>query len=277
MQTTFSEEELILYPVLLKNQPKPHKETPPVATNERATAQPYDARTARILDAFSRETFKHPGAHRRMQWRLAAWAARENAERIARRGRDIGLAGLMLTALSPLLGFFALLIKLDSPGPVFFKQERVGRAGDRFTLYKFRSMTVDAETRKAELLALNEADEVLFKMRQDPRVTRVGRIIRRISVDEFPQLINVIKGEMSLIGPRPALPDEVAQYDFMALRRLDALPGITGLPQISGRSDLPFDRWVALDVQYIEEQSLVNDVVILLKTVPTVMSGKGAY
>lgn len=138
-------------------------------------------------------------------------------------------------------------------------------------------MYIDAEARKAELMANNEADEVVFKIKNDPRVTRVGRLIRKASIDEIPQLFNVLKGEMSLVGPRPPVPYEVAQYQFDQLRRLDAVPGITGLQQVSGRSELSFKRWVELDLQYISEQSLLKDIEILLKTIPAVLTGRGAY
>jgi lipopolysaccharide/colanic/teichoic acid biosynthesis glycosyltransferase len=158
-----------------------------------------------------------------------------------------------------------------------FKQQRVGRFGQPFACYKFRSMYVDAEARKAELLAMNEADEVIFKMKNDPRVTRVGRVIRKLSIDELPQIFNVLRGEMSFVGPRPPVPYEVEQYEVDQFRRLEAVPGITGLQQVSGRSTLSFKRWVELDVEYIETQSLGKDVQILAKTIPTVISRKGAY
>jgi lipopolysaccharide/colanic/teichoic acid biosynthesis glycosyltransferase len=138
-------------------------------------------------------------------------------------------------------------------------------------------MENDADQKKAELMDLNEADEVVFKIKDDPRVTKVGRIIRKLSIDELPQLFNVIKGEMSLVGPRPPVPIEVAQYEFETFRRLDALPGITGLQQVSGRSELEFQRWIELDFQYIQEQSLLKDIEILIRTIPSVISGKGAY
>ena len=138
-------------------------------------------------------------------------------------------------------------------------------------------MYVDAEARKAELMKENEADEVVFKMKRDPRVTRIGRFIRKASIDELPQFFNVLRGEMSLVGPRPPVPIEVVQYEFETMFRLDAVPGITGLQQVSGRSDLSFKRWVELDLQYIAEQSLLKDIEILIKTIPAVLSGKGAY
>jgi lipopolysaccharide/colanic/teichoic acid biosynthesis glycosyltransferase len=179
--------------------------------------------------------------------------------------------------ISPILLATAVAIKLDSPGPVLFRQARVGKWGRMFTCYKFRSMYIDAEQRKAELMALNEADEVVFKIRNDPRVTRVGRLIRKLSVDELPQLLNVLKGDMSLVGPRPLVPSEVDRQDLDDYRRLDVIPGLTGLQQISGRSELSFKTWVELDLKYIEEQSLYKDIEILLRTIPAVILGRGAY
>jgi lipopolysaccharide/colanic/teichoic acid biosynthesis glycosyltransferase len=171
----------------------------------------------------------------------------------------------------------AILIKLDSPGPVIFRQTRVGKWGEPFICFKFRSMYIDAEVRKEQLMAQNEASGPVFKMKHDPRVTRVGRVIRKLSIDELPQLFNVLHGDMSMVGPRPPVPKEVAQYTVDQMHRLDAIPGITGLQQISGRSDMSFKRWVELDMQYIAEQSLWRDIEILIKTVPAVVSGKGAY
>jgi len=138
-------------------------------------------------------------------------------------------------------------------------------------------MYIDAEARKAQLMHLNEADEIVFKIAKDPRVTRVGRIIRKFSIDEFPQLFNVLKGDMSWVGPRPPIPYEVANYKYDHHQRLLATPGITGLQQVSGRSTVSFNRWIELDLQYIQEQSLMKDIEILLKTIPTVISGRGAY
>jgi lipopolysaccharide/colanic/teichoic acid biosynthesis glycosyltransferase len=138
-------------------------------------------------------------------------------------------------------------------------------------------MYIDAEERKRELMEQNEADGPVFKMRDDPRITPVGRILRKSSIDELPQLFNVLKGEMSLVGPRPAVPEEVDEYEYYQLGRLDAVPGITGLQQVNGRSDIDFKRWVELDLQYIAEQSLLTDIKILLKTIPAVIFGRGAY
>ena len=190
---------------------------------------------------------------------------------------DITVSGITLLFVWPIMLLTAAVIKLDSPGPVIFKQERVGKWGQIFYCLKFRSMYQDAEERKQDLMGMNEADEIVFKIKDDPRITRVGRIIRKLSIDEIPQLINVIRGEMSIVGPRPPLPIEVANYEFDHLNRLNTVPGITGLQQVSGRSTLEFKRWVELDVQYIREQSLVKDIKIMLKTIPVVIIGKGAY
>lgn len=185
------------------------------------------------------------------------------------------LAGLVL--LSPVFAATALAIRLEDPGPVFYAQKRVGRDGEPFMMYKFRSMVVDADKLVEKLRDENEAGDVLFKMRDDPRVTRVGRIIRKLSVDELPQFYNVLRGDMSLVGPRPPIPGEVAEYTQADRLRLGAKPGITCLWQIGGRSELDFSQQVALDVEYIESRSLWRDIVILLKTIPAVLAGKGAY
>jgi exopolysaccharide biosynthesis polyprenyl glycosylphosphotransferase len=205
------------------------------------------------------------------------WAVRARLMQFLKRAIDISVSLAALIFLLPVFAMTVLLIRLDSPGPIFFRQQRVGKWGCPFHCYKFRSMFIDAEKRKQDLLIKNEADEVVFKMRNDPRVTRVGRVIRKTSIDELPQLINVLKGEMSLVGPRPPVPVEVAQYDYDQYRRLDAIPGITGLQQVSGRSELAFKRWVELDVEYIERWSLKKDIEILIKTIPAVITGKGAY
>jgi exopolysaccharide biosynthesis polyprenyl glycosylphosphotransferase len=190
---------------------------------------------------------------------------------------DITIAGLLLVLAAPLMLLIALLIKLDSPGPVLFKQTRVGRGGRLFTLYKFRSMRVGAEHEIAHLTPYNEADGPLFKMRNDPRVTRVGRVLRKLSLDEIPQLYNVLRGEMSLVGPRPALPSEVAQYEEWHRKRLEVAPGLTGLWQTSGRSDITFDEMCLLDIYYAEQWTPMLDAAIVLKTIPTVLFGRGAY
>ena len=190
---------------------------------------------------------------------------------------DRSVALFALLALLPFLAVIALMIKLTDPGPALFRQTRVGRNGRLFTVYKFRTMVADAESRKAELMALNEGDGLLFKIRRDPRVTRVGGWLRRYSMDELPQFINVLVGDMSLVGPRPALPAETSEYGRHVRRRLAVRPGITGLWQVSGRSDLSWDEAVRLDVRYVENWSFVLDLQILWKTWSAVTHGDGAY
>jgi len=190
---------------------------------------------------------------------------------------DVFVSAIMLVLLSPLFLITALAIKIDNPGPVLFKQTRVGKWGRLFTMYKFRSMIVDADKMKEQLLDQDESGGVIFKMKRDPRITRTGRIIRKLSLDELPQLWNVLKGDMSLVGPRPPVPKEVAQYEYTDRRRLDAIPGITCIWQVSGRSEIDFKGQVRLDMQYIENQSFWGDIKLLLKTIPAVLLGKGAY
>ena len=189
--------------------------------------------------------------------------------------RCVGLA--LLLAAAPVLAVIAVLIRLDSPGAAMFRQTRVGELGRPFTIYKLRTMTDDAEARRAELVAENEVDGHLFKIRSDPRVTRIGRFLRRSSLDELPQLLNVVKGEMSIIGPRPALPEEVAGYDTATRRRLAVKPGITGLWQVSGRSDLPHEEAIRLDLHYADNWRLSDDAVIVLRTARAVVASRGAY
>jgi exopolysaccharide biosynthesis polyprenyl glycosylphosphotransferase len=186
-------------------------------------------------------------------------------------------ASLGLLLISPLLLAMVLAVKLNSPGPAMFRQVRVGRDGREFRIYKFRTMRIDAEAVMARMQHLNEHDGVLFKMRNDPRVTPVGRFLRRFSLDELPQLINVVRGEMSLVGPRPPLPSEVERYPFDMYRRLAVKPGLTGLWQVSGRSDLPWEEVVRLDLRYVESWSLSLDLVILLRTITAVLRSSGAY
>jgi lipopolysaccharide/colanic/teichoic acid biosynthesis glycosyltransferase len=184
---------------------------------------------------------------------------------------------ITLPLLTLLATAVALAIKIESRGPVLFRQKRIGKGGRPFWLYKFRSMHQDAEGMLREVESLNEASGPLFKIRTDPRVTRVGRVLRRYSIDELPQLYNVWRGHMSLVGPRPPLPSEVDQYADWQMNRFDVAPGIVGLPQVSGRSDLSFDDTIRLDLFYIENWSPVLDIKILLKTIPTVLFGRGAY
>lgn len=214
----------------------------------------------------------------RFHVRRLAWMGVVRGTLVLKRVLDIVGAAALILALGPLLVGIALLIKLDSRGPVFFKQRRVGLYGALFTMWKFRSMHVDAEARKAALAAANEMQGgVIFKMKRDPRITRVGRFIRKASIDEMPQLWNVLVGDMSLVGPRPPVPAEVALYTLADRRRLEVKPGITCIWQVSGRSEIPFDKQVELDVAYIESHSLWLDIVLLLKTVPAVLLGRGAY
>jgi lipopolysaccharide/colanic/teichoic acid biosynthesis glycosyltransferase len=206
------------------------------------------------------------------------WLAFVVGARLAKRVVDILGSAFLLIALSPLLVAIAVLIKLESRGPVLFKQIRVGKWGQTFGMYKFRSMHQDAERRREFLQEKNEVPGgVIFKLKRDPRITRVGRFMRRNSIDELPQLLNVLIGEMSLVGPRPALPSEVKMYTLAARQRLDVIPGITCIWQVSGRSEIPFDEQVTLDVAYIETQSFWLDIKLMLKTVPAVLSGRGAY
>jgi exopolysaccharide biosynthesis polyprenyl glycosylphosphotransferase len=214
----------------------------------------------------------------RMLGKRAAWIGVVQGSYLLKRLFDMAASAVLMVLLAPVFAGVALAIRLESPGPILFRQTRVGRWGRLFTMWKFRSMYIDAEARKAELMAQNEmAGGVIFKMKDDPRVTKVGRIIRKTSLDELPQLWNVFRGDMSLVGPRPPVPAEVDQYSLSDRRRLEVIPGITCIWQISGRSEIPFDRQVELDVQYIESQSFWTDLKILLKTVPALLFGTGAY
>lgn len=201
----------------------------------------------------------------------------DRAQRIAKRTADVTFAGLALVVLSAPLLALAALVKLTSRGPVLFEQERVGEHGRVFRMVKFRTMYVDAEARLAEVAHLNEGEEALFKIRDDPRVTPLGRFLRRWSIDELPQLWNVLRGEMSVVGPRPPLPREVAVYETAHLARLKGKPGITGLWQVSGRSDLTFEQMVDLDRYYLEHWSIGLDLSIALRTALVVLRREGAY
>ncbi|MBI4559367.1 MAG: sugar transferase [Candidatus Hydrogenedentes bacterium] len=189
---------------------------------------------------------------------------------------DLVVSSLLLVGMFPVFLAIGILIKLDSKGPVFFRQERVGLNQRRFKMIKFRSMIVNAEELRKSLEAYNEADGPVFKIRNDPRITRVGRFIRRFSLDEFPQLINVWLGQMSLVGPRPPIPSEVEKYSWDQRRRLSVKPGMTGLWQVSGRSDVAFEEWVEMDLAYIDSWSLAEDFRILFKTFHAVVFGRGA-
>jgi exopolysaccharide biosynthesis polyprenyl glycosylphosphotransferase len=201
----------------------------------------------------------------------------EGWRRVIKGGVDRAVASLVLLLLAPVLVAIALAVKVTSPGPVLYRQERVGLNGKAFTMLKFRSMVADADRRLEDLRGDNISDGLLFKMRSDPRVTPVGRLLRRLSLDELPQLFNVLRGTMSLVGPRPPLPGEVARYDTSVSRRLLVKPGLTGLWQISGRSDLSWEESVRLDLRYVENWSLAMDLLILWKTGRAVLSRSGAY
>ncbi len=194
-----------------------------------------------------------------------------------KRASDIIYSCFLLIFALPLIALISVLIKLDSQGSVFFVQRRVGVLGREFDMYKFRSMRSDAESERERLSDKNEADGLIFKMKNDPRVTRVGKFLRKWSIDELPQIFNVLKGDMSFVGPRPPLPSEVKNYNSWHRKRLRIAPGITGLWQVSGRSDISFDDMVKLDIYYIESWSLWQDMKILLKTIPVVLFAKGAY
>ena len=204
-------------------------------------------------------------------------ADRSITRRRAKRVFDVVLSGVALTLLLPVIAVCAVVIRLDSPGPAFFRQARVGRDGTQFGIVKLRTMRMNAEHEVADLLHRNEAAGPLFKIKDDPRVTRVGTFLRRTSIDELPQLWNVLKGEMSLVGPRPPLPSEVAEYDRDSHRRLIVKPGMTGLWQVSGRSDLSWEQGVRLDLFYVENWSVAGDLQILFQTVGVVLRPNGAY
>lgn len=195
----------------------------------------------------------------------------------AKRVMDIVGASAALVLFSPIMLLAAIAVKLDSPGPVFFRQTRVREGGRLFAFYKFRSMYIDAEQRKAEFESDNEASGPVFKMRRDPRITRVGRVLRKLSIDEMPQLVHVLLGQMSLVGPRPPVPSEVEEYQPWQCERLSVKPGLTCTWQVSGRSDIPFDTWVRMDIDYIRRRSLWLDIRLLMLTIPAVITGRGAY
>ncbi|MBU8923167.1 MAG: sugar transferase [Bacteroidales bacterium] len=190
---------------------------------------------------------------------------------------DVVAAIVILLLFLPVIPVIILLIKLDSPGHILFKQKRVGKNGKTFDFYKFRSMFTGAENVVGVLRPLSGVDGPIFKLKEDPRATKVGRFLRRSSLDELPQLLNVIKGDMSIVGPRPNLPSEVAHYLPWQRKRLDVIPGITCFWQISGRSHIGFQEWMRLDLEYIRKRSLLTDMMIIIKTIPAVIARKGAY
>jgi exopolysaccharide biosynthesis polyprenyl glycosylphosphotransferase len=193
-----------------------------------------------------------------------------------KRATDIVVSATALVLLSPLLVAVAIAVKLTSPGPVLFRQERVGLHGRAFKMLKFRSMVADAERRKAELEAFNEQSGPVFKMHSDPRVTGVGRFIRKFSIDELPQIVNVLRGDMAIVGPRPPIPSEVARYEAWQRRRLSVRPGLTCVWQVSGRNRVSFQTWMLLDLRYIDHWNLLQDLSIVWRTVPVVLTGRGA-
>ncbi len=235
---------------------------------------------SRSVDHFA--AFATPWGRRRglmyLGWKRLSWRCVVGGAHVAKRIVDVVVSGSALVLLSPVFLALALLIKLEDRGPVFFPQVRVGRFGREFRMFKFRSMRVDAEQRLKELLARNQhARGVTFKIKDDPRITRVGRVLRKYSLDELPQFYNVLIGNMSVVGPRPPVPREVALYSLADRRRLAMQPGITCIWQVSGRAEIDFPGQVQLDVRYIESHTLREDLRILWKTIPAVLSGDGAY
>lgn len=233
-----------------------------------------------VMDKFARQASPMRRSLASIRWAIkrSLWVIVIGSAQVLKYCLDFIGAGIGILLLSPVFLVTWLAIKIEDPGPAFFIQTRVGKWGETFPMIKFRSMVVNADKMKDQLLQQNESGAgVIFKMKDDPRITKVGKIIRKLSIDELPQLFNVIRGDMSLVGPRPPLPREVAEYSLADRRRLDVKPGITCLWQIGGRSDIDFEGQVRLDVQYIREQSLRKDILILLKTVPAVLLGKGAY
>lgn len=234
----------------------------------------------RTVDHFA--AFATPWGRRRelmyLGWKRLSWRGVVGGAHAAKRAVDVIVSGAALLVLAPVFLAIALLIKLEDGGPIFFPQLRVGRYGREFRMFKFRSMRVDAEQRLNELLAQNQHTHgVTFKIKNDPRITRIGRVLRKYSLDELPQFYNVFIGEMSVVGPRPPVPREVALYSLADRRRLAVKPGITCIWQISGRAEIDFPGQVQLDVRYIESHTLRQDLKILWKTIPAVLSGDGAY
>lgn len=215
---------------------------------------------------------------RKQRIKIVLWEISLSGVLFLKRTMDLVGSAIGLIALSPLFLVFAAAIVIEDRFPVFYIQTRVGQDGREFPFYKFRSMFRNADQIKENLIEENESDEgVIFKMKKDPRVTRVGRFIRRFSIDELPQLLNVLVGDLSIVGPRPPLPKEVAEYTLEDRKRLHVKPGLTCLWQIKGRSDIPFSQQVQLDLEYINSQTIWDDIKIILKTVPAVLTGKGAY
>ncbi len=214
----------------------------------------------------------------KQRYRLVFWETALRSLLAIKRTMDILISLVALILLSPLFLVVAVCILADDGFPVLLRQKRVGLYGCEFSMHKFRSMCRDAEQMKDDLQAHNDsADGVIFKMKNDPRITRMGRVLRRFSIDEMPQFLNVLLGDLSVVGPRPPLPEEVAQYSLSDRKRLQVKPGITCLWQIQGRSEIPFEGLVSLDMQYIQSRSFLKDLVIIIKTIPAVLFGRGAY
>lgn len=252
------------------------------AASVRKAAATQDNKASAAEDGSIVVTTPHPGPpydpnRFRCGYVHAGFTCKEVPYLRVKRAFDIMLAAAGLVVFAPIMAVAALLIKLTSPGAVVFRQVRVGRGGRYFTCYKFRSMCVDAESQKRALQHLNEMDGPVFKIKRDPRITPVGAFIRKFSIDEMPQLLNVLAGDMSIVGPRPPVPAEVEKYSARERGRLAVQPGLTCLWQVNGRSNIAFDRWIELDLQYIETMSFTNDVLIVLKTIPAVLTGSGAH
>lgn len=256
----------------------------PAAGAHRASAEPHPQHARRVLVEELYRNYAAAGPHRRRlrairtAFKKYSWIAVVAGTTGLKRFMDIAVAGLALIILSPVFLVVALAVRLYDGGPALFWQKRVGQWGREFRFPKFRSMVVDSERMREKILRENQhGDSITFKIRRDPRITRPGAIIRKLSLDELPQLWCVLRGEMSLVGPRPPLPAEVARYTPADRRRLDVKPGLTCIWQVSGRSELAFDKQLSLDVQYIDSHSLWLDIALLLKTVPAILSGRGAY
>lgn len=231
-----------------------------------------------LVKRYSRVNFFQRQVSARLQVKRLLWLTVVRGTHLIKRFIDIIASFILLIVLMPLFFIIMLLIYQSSPGPIFYKQTRVGRWGKLFTMWKFRSMYSDAEARLKQIMGQNEmTGGVIFKMKNDPRILPIGRFIRKASIDELPQLWNVLKGDMSLVGPRPALPSEVNQYSLLDRQRLEVIPGITCIWQVSGRSNIPFPQQVKLDVEYIQSQSLLLDIKLLLLTIPAVILSRGAY
>jgi len=210
--------------------------------------------------------------------RLTCWETGLRSLLAIRRSVDMTVSLVALIMLTPLFILVAVCILIDDGFPILLLQRRVGLYGKEFRLHKFRSMCRNAEEMKADLMDQNESEDgIIFKMKNDPRVTGIGRVIRRFSIDEMPQFLNVLLGDLALVGPRPPIPEEVAKYSLSDRKRLQVKPGLTCLWQIQGRSEIPFDKLVSLDMQYIHSQSILKDIIIIIKTIPAVLFGRGAY